>query len=81
MKLLSSILTLGLALLGLVSAQGFVGNCTWRSANLTDHFLGMYCNDNDWVHFGYKWTWHDLNNCVVNNGGQLALYDSVANKL
>jgi hypothetical protein len=47
-----------LALLGpvAISAQGFVNNCTWRSANLTGSFLGMYCRDDDTAHYGYKWT-------------------------
>ncbi|KAI0136385.1 hypothetical protein BJ170DRAFT_601556 [Xylariales sp. AK1849] len=76
MKHLITVLTAGTTLLSLVSAQGFVQNCTWRSANLTDQFLGMYCNDDNWAQFGYKWTWHDLNFCMINNGGDLVPYDS-----
>ncbi|KAH6648559.1 hypothetical protein BKA67DRAFT_661521 [Truncatella angustata] len=74
MKMLAIVLFL--ALLGLVAAQGFLGNCTWRGANLTGTFLGMYCQDDDHVHFDYKWTWHDLNRCIINNGGQLYPYET-----
>lgn len=45
-----------LGLVGLVQSQGFLGNCTWQSANLTGSLLGMYCNDDDWANYGYQWT-------------------------
>lgn len=41
----------------LANAQGIVINCTWQNALLEDNFLGMYCNNDDWAHFAYDWTW------------------------
>ncbi|KAK6841938.1 hypothetical protein PG987_002798 [Apiospora arundinis] len=65
-----------LGLVGLVQSQGFLGNCTWQSANLTGSLLGMYCNDDDWANYGYQWTWLELNPCFGNNGGNLIPYDN-----
>ncbi|KAK8114652.1 uncharacterized protein PG998_000853 [Apiospora kogelbergensis] len=76
MNVFTSILACFLGLLGLVQAQGFVGNCTWQSANLTGSYLGMYCNDDDWTDYSYQWTWLDLDPCFTNNGGHLIPYDN-----
>ncbi|KAK6221044.1 hypothetical protein LQW54_001617 [Pestalotiopsis sp. IQ-011] len=72
MKLLT---TVAVSLLGFgkhTVAQGFMGNCTWRGANLTGTFLGMYCQDENVAVFENQWTWHDLNHCLANNNGSLA---------
>ncbi|KAK9771856.1 hypothetical protein AB5N19_05554 [Seiridium cardinale] len=75
MQLLTALITF-LAILGRVAGQGFLGNCTWRGANLTGTFLGMYCEDDDHAHFETKWSWHDLNVCITNNGGRLWPYNN-----
>jgi hypothetical protein len=51
-----AILSFALALTSHVAGQGFAGTCHYLGANLTDHFLGMYCNDDNWAVFDYKWT-------------------------
>ncbi|KAK8049551.1 hypothetical protein PG994_011281 [Apiospora phragmitis] len=79
MKLLSATLACLIGLIGLVESQGFLGNCTWQSANLTGSFLGMYCNDDDIDNDGYQFTWFDLTPCLINNGGQLIAYDNCNN--
>lgn len=56
MKLLAATLVCLFGVSGLVESQGFLGNCTWQSANLTGSFLGMYCNDDDIADYGYQWT-------------------------
>lgn len=56
MKLLAATLACVLGLVGLAESQGFLGNCTWQSANLTGSLLGMYCNDDDIADYGYQWT-------------------------
>ncbi|CAJ2513383.1 Uu.00g015020.m01.CDS01 [Anthostomella pinea] len=74
-----SILAIVLVALGFgqhARAQGFVGNCTWQTGLMADSFLGMYCNNDDWAHFSYQWTWFDTNLCLINNGGSLIPYDT-----
>ncbi|KAI1399944.1 hypothetical protein F4819DRAFT_392671 [Hypoxylon fuscum] len=60
----------------LANAQGIVINCTWQNALLEDNFLGMYCNNDDWAHFAYDWTWLDTNACLTNYGGKLLPYNT-----
>jgi hypothetical protein len=60
MQALATMITL-FATLGHVAAQGFLGNCTWRGANLTGTLLGMYCQDDDHVHFETQWSCTSIN--------------------
>ncbi|KAI2609733.1 uncharacterized protein GGS25DRAFT_485990 [Hypoxylon fragiforme] len=69
--MLISILAAALGTGQLVSAQGFVANCSWQVGVLADSFLGMYCHDDDWERFNYDWTWLDTNACLTNHGGML----------
>lgn len=39
------------------NAQGFVSNCTWQTGFMSDNYLGMYCNNNNWAEYSYDWTW------------------------
>ncbi|KAF7520987.1 hypothetical protein G7054_g12582 [Neopestalotiopsis clavispora] len=74
MKLFNTIGVSLVALGGRAVAQGFLGNCTWRGANFTGSWLGMYCLDDNLAIFENKWTWHDMNLCVANNNGELYPY-------
>jgi len=40
------------------SAQGFSVFCSVRGSILADNFLGMYCNNDNTVMYGYNWTWY-----------------------
>lgn len=39
------------------AAQGFVSNCTWKTARMHGSLLGMYCHNDNWRDFSYGWTW------------------------
>ncbi|RYO79044.1 hypothetical protein DL766_009478 [Monosporascus sp. MC13-8B] len=77
MTLLGRLIALVLTVLGvcrMTAAQDFVTNCTWKTARMVDSYLGMYCNNDNWAHYSYGWTWFDTAYCVINNGGVLAPY-------
>ncbi|KAI1107736.1 hypothetical protein F4804DRAFT_329140 [Jackrogersella minutella] len=69
---LTTIVTVALGVAGhLANAQGFIHNCTWQTGLLSQHFLGMYCNDDAWDKWSYDWSWLDINTCLANSGGNL----------
>ncbi|KAK7757761.1 hypothetical protein SLS62_000139 [Diatrype stigma] len=75
---LSNIASMVLVVLGFgqqAVAQGFVSNCTWKTARMSGSFLGMYCHNDNWAHFSYGWTWFNTAYCLINNGGYLAPYN------
>ncbi|KAH8675447.1 hypothetical protein BX600DRAFT_507686 [Xylariales sp. PMI_506] len=76
MHCFQALFSLIIVISGWASAQGFIHNCTWRSANLTSTYLGMYCNTDNWVDFEYTWSWFDLDFCLTNNAGTLFPYES-----
>ncbi|KAI0398421.1 hypothetical protein F5Y17DRAFT_453992 [Xylariaceae sp. FL0594] len=57
-------------------AQDFITNCTWQTAVLNGTYLGAFCNNDNWVIYSYDWAWFDLSNCLTNDNGQLAVYES-----
>lgn len=35
----------------------FAGSCNIQTAQLSQNYLGMYCNNLNTASFGYNWTW------------------------
>lgn len=55
-----NVATAALAVLSLAqhaSAQGFLTNCTWQTAQMAGSLLGMYCHNDNWAEFSYDWSW------------------------
>ncbi|KAK3945271.1 hypothetical protein QBC46DRAFT_114677 [Diplogelasinospora grovesii] len=77
--LLATAAILGLLAIGGNSVKngGLVNSCAYAGANLTgNHWLGIYCLNNDTAIWGYNYTWINLDNCLANNGGQLISYEN-----
>ncbi|KAH9891501.1 hypothetical protein F4778DRAFT_751868 [Xylariomycetidae sp. FL2044] len=79
MSSFGKLIAVTIAVLGygqVATAQDFVQNCTWETGLLADNYLGMYCNNDDWAHYSYDWTWLNTALCLSNNGGALLATDS-----
>jgi hypothetical protein len=37
---------------------GFMSSCNGRTVQMSDHYVGMYCNNEYTTLFGYNWTWY-----------------------
>ncbi|KAK4188357.1 hypothetical protein QBC35DRAFT_205962 [Podospora australis] len=73
------IAALGMFALGWVASGdgGFVHDCAYAGASLTDnHWLGMYCLNDNVTTWGYNYTWLDLDGCIGNNAGQLFVIEN-----
>ncbi|KAK4457898.1 hypothetical protein QBC42DRAFT_187408 [Cladorrhinum samala] len=69
---------LGFTVSGADQRGGFVDLCAFTGANLTDHFLGLYCLNDATEVFSYNYTWINLDYCVGNNAGTLVSYENGA---
>ena len=56
---------LGFTVSGADQRGGFVDLCAFTGANLTDHFLGLYCLNDATEVFSYNYTWYCRHPIVI----------------